>query len=206
VSGGQHGLLSNAATCLFDSVGNGNVAPIRTIAGAATLINGPEGIAVGSAGDFYVELNNAGNSPPIPGNSILYFAAGANGNVAPTRDITGAATTLNNPEGVAVDSSNNIYVTNNSGSVLVFAAGATGNVAPIRSISGSSTTLGTFGARGIALDSAGNIYVGGSICGNISQASAVSVFAGGASGNVAPLRTITGALTTLNCNTGISVN
>jgi sugar lactone lactonase YvrE len=193
--------ISNAGSdtvVVFAAGANGNVAPIRTIAGALTLIAGPQGIVVGSAGDFY---DVQGDS-----NAILYFAAGASGNVAPTRNISGAATTLAAPEGLALDSSNTIYVASNGSSVLVFAAGATGNVAPIRSISGSSTTLNTFGARGIALDTAGNIYAGGSICGNLTIPSAVTVFAAGANGNVAPLRQITGALTTLNCMMGISVN
>ena len=80
-------------------------------------------------------------------NSITAYAAGANGNVAPSAGISGAATGLNFPEGVALDAAGKIYVANfNPTSITVYAAGATGNVAPSATISGAATGLnGPFG-------------------------------------------------------------
>ena len=90
--------------------------------------------------------------------SVTVYAAGANGNVAPVRTISGSATNLDDPEGIALDSDLNTYVVNaHNNSVTVFAAGANGDATPIQTISGSETGLNDPG--GIALDSQRNIYV-----------------------------------------------
>jgi sugar lactone lactonase YvrE len=70
------------------------------------------------------------------------YAAGANGNVAPSRVIAGSNTGLQTPTGVALDSAGNIYVSTNANkSVVVFAASASGNATPIRTIAGTNTGL-----------------------------------------------------------------
>lgn len=58
---------------------NGAIAPAATIAGAATTLSTPSGVALDATGNIYV-ANAAG--------SIAVFAAGANGNVAPVQSIT----------------------------------------------------------------------------------------------------------------------
>ncbi len=64
-----------------------------------------------------------------------YRAAGSDGDVAPAATIAGADTGLAGPDGLAVDSSGNIYVSNGyggpagSGTVSVYAA-AVGPVGP----------------------------------------------------------------------------
>jgi len=59
------------------------------------------------------------------------FAANASGNAAPLRTISGSATGLNVPSGIALDVSGNMYVANaNGNSVTEYAAAAAGNVAP----------------------------------------------------------------------------
>ncbi|HMA29924.1 MAG TPA: hypothetical protein VKS23_08670, partial [Thermoanaerobaculia bacterium] len=66
------------------------------------------------------------------GNSIMVYARTANGNVAPLRTIAGAATGLNAPDGLAVDTVNNeLVVANQGNSVTVYARTANGNVAPL---------------------------------------------------------------------------
>jgi hypothetical protein len=73
---------------------------------------------------------------------ILVFAPAASGNTAPIAQISGAATTIMFPEGMAVDANDNIYVSDcTDQAVLVFAAGSNGNVAPAATIKGASTTL-----------------------------------------------------------------
>jgi sugar lactone lactonase YvrE len=70
------------------------------------------------------------------------YAAGAGGNVAPTRTIAGSSTGLSTPTGIALDASGNIYVTTNGNrSVVVFAPSASGNVTPLRTIEGGATGL-----------------------------------------------------------------
>jgi hypothetical protein len=133
----------------------------------------------------------------VGANSIPTWLNNTTGNIAPTTNIVGAATTLNLPTGVAVDGSW-IYVANrDNNSVDVFPIGATGNVAPTRSIQGAATTFDD--PYGVAVDGSW-IYVANE------NNDSVDVFPIGATGNVAPTRSIQGAATTLNLPTGVAVD
>jgi hypothetical protein len=86
--------------------------------------------------------------------------------------------------------------------ILIFAAGAANNVAPARTISGSATGLHSWG---IGL---GETYVAWFPDGSlgvsdfdITDVTSLYVFAPGASGNAAPVRTITGGATGINVDT-----
>jgi hypothetical protein len=177
---------------------NGNVAPIRTLSGSNTGLNIPSVVALDRNGKIYVA--NSG-SP----SSVTVYAAGANGNVAPIKTISGSNTGLSTPFGIAFDAGLNIYVTNAGNfSVTVYANGAHGNVAPIRTISGSNTGINL--PEEIALDASGKIYVANCGCGSTSAPSSVTVYAAGANGNVAPIRTISGIATGLDQPVGITVH
>ncbi len=173
----------------------GNISPDRNISGAATLQNWSSGIWLDSAADRLYVVSSGSNA-------ILVFnnASRATGNIAPSRNITGAATTLNTPGGIWLDSANDsLYVVNGLNSILVFTAStANGNVAPARTISGAATTLNNPYGQ-IWLDAADDrLYVTNGL------ASSILVFtASTASGNVAPARTIAGAATTLGAPQGI---
>ncbi|MGQ0548671.1 MAG: beta-propeller fold lactonase family protein [Armatimonadota bacterium] len=145
----------NNSVTVYAATANGNIAPIRTISGGATGLNGPSGVALDGAGNLYV----ANFSPfPIPSHSVTVYAAGANGNVAPIRTISGAATGLNMPADVVTDGVGTLYVANNGGNtVTVYGAGATGNVFPIRTIIGAATGLS--GPTGLTVDGVGILYV-----------------------------------------------
>ena len=128
-------------------------------------------------------------------------------NEAPTATISGSNTGLVSPEGIALDSSRNIYVADDSAaSVFVYPAlgSSTGllNEAPTATISGSNTGLNT--PYGIALDSSGNIYVADTL--------AASVFVypplGSSTGllNEAPTATISGSNTGLSYPEGIALD
>ena len=136
------------------------------------------------------------------GNSVVVFTPPANTtvNVAPTLNITGALTGLDDPHRTAIDAKGNIYVTNFNGtpSVSIFAAGATGNVAPTATISGANTGLD--GPSGIALDSAGKIYVANS------DSNSITVYAAGATGNATPTVTIYGTNTGLQFPNGLALD
>ena len=91
-------IYSNAATA------NGNVAPVAIISGANTTLSGPNQIVVDAApggGELYVADPTAG--------SVDIFAnlAAANGNIAPTRRLTGTGVTQGaaapTARGVALD-------------------------------------------------------------------------------------------------------
>ena len=186
--------FNNNSISVFNNAGSadGNIYPDRTVIGAATLLNEPSSIWLDKASDrLYVADYNA--------SSILVFnnASTINGNAAPARVISGAATTLNAPYSVLYDAgSDSLYVPDCvTNSVLIFNSASTinGNVAPSRSISGASTTLAC--PLTVWYDATSDqLYVSNY------DGQSVSVFsnASTATGNVAPSRTITGGNTTLS--------
>jgi hypothetical protein len=92
----------------------------------------------------------------------MEFAAGSKGNVAPIATIAGENTSIDNADGVTIDKTGRIYVSNSGGnSILIFAAGSNGNVAPGTIISGANTQLKS--PAWVTLDSAQNLYVANSI-------------------------------------------
>jgi DNA-binding beta-propeller fold protein YncE len=138
------------------------------------------------------------------GDTVTVYARTANGNTAPLRTISGAATGLSTPRGLAVDTVNNELAVANAGSggngsITVYPLAANGNVAPLRTISFATVSNNTIG---LALDAVNNeffVAIG-------SPTNSVLVFARTANGNVAPLRTISGAATGLNNPFGVAVD
>ena len=124
---------------IFDPKAIGNAAPTAILGGSNTQIYYVRGVAVDTVGNIYVASlaqPAATNAPTFGGTpSILVFAAGATGNVAPTRVITGTSTSLGSGviHNLRVDSAGNIYILSGT-SILKFASGATGNVAPAETI------------------------------------------------------------------------
>ena len=165
------------------------------------------GIAVD--GKEYVYVINFGT---IGDPSITIYPPGSNGNIAPVRTITGAATGLSQPAGVAIDSARFIYAVNTDGgpvapggSITIYAPDAEGNATPVRVISGTSgSNLTDLDApSAIALDPAGNIYVAnnGSTDG-MGGADSVTIYATNSSGNVKPMARISGRLWSTDEATG----
>ena len=186
--------LSNSNICVFNgaSMANGNISPDRNIAGAATLLTGPEGMWLDTASDrLYI--------PNWNGNNVLVFnnASTTNGNTAPSRTISGPSTMLNIPTGIWLDAaSDTLYVANfGSSSIIVFntASMISGDVAPFRTVSGASTTFNY--PQSLWLDTASDTLYVGDIGSN-----AILVFSNASmiSGDVAPSRTISGASSTLS--------
>jgi hypothetical protein len=130
---------------------------------------------------------------------IFGFPEGSNGNVAPTVTIGGSKTKLYEPLGFAVDSTGKIYVANDGGNrdneVLIFPAGANGNVAPTV-LGGSKVKIQR--TEGVAIDASDNLYV------SDWKANAIYVWKKGATGNVKPIRTISGAKTLLDVPCGMA--
>jgi hypothetical protein len=88
--------------------------------------------------------------------------------------------------------------------VKVFPLAANGNVAPTRTIAGSNT--GIHDIAGIALDTQGELYVADGGAGTVVAAGSILVFKSGATGNVAPIRTIAGANTQITSPSSIAVD
>jgi sugar lactone lactonase YvrE len=106
----------------------GNEAPVRTITGGYTKLNGPGGLAIDSKGNVYVPNRwGAGTG------SVTIYGPEADGDVRPLRMIAGPATGLQSPAAVALGQRDTLYVLN-AGSVTVYAPGVRGNAVPVRTI------------------------------------------------------------------------
>ena len=136
--------------------------------GSAAQFNAPQGIAVDSSGNVYVaDMNNTRIRKITPSGLVSTLAGSTTGNT----DGQGIAAKFNQPAGVAVDSSGNVYVAE-------FAGRKVRKITP----SGLVSTLAvTGGLTGITLDSNGNIYVTETLKNQISKitpSGTVSVLAG----------------------------
>ncbi len=196
---------SPEAVTVYGADATGNAAPIATIAGSNTGLHDAEGgIPVDAAGRLYVP--NIGSTDS--GDTITVYASGAGGNVTPTATIAGTNTGLSAPFGVALDAAGQVYVANagrsGNGSITVYTPGATGNVTPTATIAGGNTGLTS--PLSIALDAAGQLYVMNvTIVSNVAYYK-VTVYAAGATGNIAPIRLIGGGNTGLSSPLGMAVD
>lgn len=133
--------------------------------------------------------------------SITEYAAQSSGNVSPIATISGSATGLNEPVGLAVDSQGNIYASNfnyPNFSVTVYSAGSNGNVAPAATIAGPATSL--VYPEGVALDPIGNVYASNL---NDFQTFVLTVFPPNSNGNATPSRVIQGVAPHLSFPVGL---
>jgi 6-phosphogluconolactonase (cycloisomerase 2 family) len=138
----------------------------------------------------------AANAPA----ELNVFAANPVGtsNATPVATINGSSTGMDNPFGVALDASGQVYVANYGdyapaiSSITVYAANPIGtlNEAPLATIAGSNTAL--VNPTSVAVDASGRIYVGNS-------GASITVYAANPSGalNEAPIATIGGSNTGL---------
>lgn len=79
--------------------------------GTAAQFNSPEGVAVDSLGNVYVaDTLNFVIRKITPAGVVSTFAGGGGGGAAGLTNGTGTAAQFNSPQGVATDSSNNVYV------------------------------------------------------------------------------------------------
>lgn len=139
--------------------------------------------------------------------SVNIYSLDQHGVTRPIEHIRGAKTGLLGAGAVALDADHNVYVADISGSyqsaILVYPAGQYGNIAPVRTITGPDTDMGI--ATGLAVDSAGNIYVTSWFTSS-SCAGSVTEYAAGASGDAAPIAEIKGPETELCVTGGIAVD
>lgn len=104
---------------VYPAKANGNAKPSAVIAGYATGIAAPSAIAVSKRGNIFVANQgpmacSCGCFPTGQG-SITVYAPGSAANAKPIATIQGALTQIGIPEGVSVDSSENIYVFDEGG-------------------------------------------------------------------------------------------
>jgi len=175
-----------ASIIAFKAKANGNVAPVVTITGSQTELNSPDAMALDKKGNVYT-ANDSGTQESF---KVYVFAAGSNGNAKPKRIVGGSKTNLGPTEGITLDSSDNLWVSNYSADAITeYKAGAKGNVKPIDTISGGNTQLNV--PVGMVFDKTGRVYVANKF------GASVVAFASGASGNATPVVSIAGSNTGL---------
>ena len=146
-----------ANVSVFAATASGAATPVNTIAGALTQLTNPNAIAVDAAKNIYVT-----NVSKTTG-TILVFASGATGNVAPGRVISPGAN-LSFFYGVALDASGNVYATAgqdngvsiNSPAIVEYAGGVVGSATAMKTITSSGALTN---GLDIAVDGKGNMYV-----------------------------------------------
>jgi hypothetical protein len=128
--------------------------PIRTISGPSANLYGAGLMAVDGPGNIYLWQSDYTRTKPA---TIVEFAAGADGNVAPIRTIEVAQYPSGNgagfPAGLGVDGEGNIIfavanlpttsggISTESDTIAVFTPGQTSNATPARTISGPASQL-----------------------------------------------------------------
>jgi sugar lactone lactonase YvrE len=163
--------------------------------GSAAQFNQPYAITIDAAGNFYVgdrinhairKITSAGVVTTIAGNGI---AGNSNG--------TGSAASFNEPLGVSVDVSGNVYVADYINSLLrkITPAGVVTTLTPITNI------------FGVTVDAAGNIYCaqyGNHVVSKYSSTGVYTIFAG--QGGIGGTADGTGAAATFNFPAGITID
>ncbi|HEV2988164.1 MAG TPA: hypothetical protein VG759_06970 [Candidatus Angelobacter sp.] len=172
---------------------SGNSPPVRTI-----------GLGFAASAIFFDGTNDRLFIADKAGNTVRIYdgASLLNGAVAANRILSGAATQLNKPAGLQLDTAGRLIVSNNGApSITVYANAAiiNGNVVPTAAISGSNTNLGA--PTQMILN---NGTTGGDLHVADGKTAAVLVFTNiaGANGNIAPARSISGSSTGLDRSAG----
>jgi sugar lactone lactonase YvrE len=133
--------------------------------GRIARFNYPQGIAADAAGNMYVADNINSTIRKITAAGVVSTLAGVARKPGTSDSIPGPAQ-FATPRGMAVDSTGNVYVAD-SGNVTIRKITSAGQVTTLAgtpgttgSSNGTSATTATFGnPTGIAVDSAGNVYV-----------------------------------------------
>ncbi|HXT12950.1 MAG TPA: Ig-like domain-containing protein [Candidatus Angelobacter sp.] len=154
--------------------------------GAAASFNSPFGMAVDSSGAIYVSDSGANIIRKISPSGLVTTFAGLAG-VAGTNNGTGTAARFNEPDGLAIDSNNNLYVADTLNDVIrkISPDGVVTTFAGSLGKPGSADKTGTAASFrfpiGVAVGQDGTVYVADS--GNytireVTPAGAVSTLAG----------------------------
>ena len=135
--------------------------------GSAARFNGPAGMAVDTNGNVYVADSGNNTIRKVTPSGVVTTLAGLAGS-AGSADGTNSAARFNGPYGVAVDSAGNVYVADTYNDTIrkVTPVGTNWVVTTLAGLAGSSGSAdGTNSAArfnypaGVAVDSAGNLYV-----------------------------------------------
>ena len=144
--------------------GSAGLAGSQDGTGSSARLNQPTGVAVDAAGNVYVaDTGNATIRKITPGGAVTTLAGSptSRGN----QDGSGGSATFNQPGGLAVDRSGNLYVADSFNATIrkITATGVVSTLAGSATLRGDADGIGS-AARfnfpgGLAVDAAGNLYV-----------------------------------------------
>ncbi len=164
----------------------GTAGAAATTASVPSGFNEPFSVAVDSSGTVYVADTNNGAIRKISASGVVTTLAGGNG--PGYADGVGAAAKFKEPRGIALDSSGNLYVADYENNV-VRKVTATGVVTTLAggydtpgTVDGQGANARFMSLNGIAVDSAGNVFVadaGSRAIRKITASGLVSTFVGG---------------------------
>ena len=157
--------------------------------GNAARFYSPNGVAVDSSGNLYVADTGNHTIRKITSGGVVTTVAGLAG-VEGSDDGIGSAARFRSPQGVAVDSAGNLYITDRRNCTIrkIDSSGAvTTPVGSINqcglSVDGTGNAARFYSPFGVAVDSAGNLYVSdsgsdSSTIRKVSSGAVVTTFAG----------------------------
>ncbi len=196
------GVVTTLAGSIWGGSSNGT--------GTAALFYGPDGVAVDGSGNVYVaDFGNNLIRKIAPGAVVTTLA----GSMAyGSSNGVGTAASFNGPQGVAVDASGNVYVADRYNNMIrVITSGGLVSTLAGTSSPGSANGTGTgasfYWPQGVAVDGAGNVYVGDSLNNlirKITPGGMVSTLAGQA--GVTGATNATGTAATFNYPIGVAVD
>jgi 6-phosphogluconolactonase (cycloisomerase 2 family) len=119
----------------YSATANGIVSPTAVITG----LNSPQGIAIDTKGRIYVTDSD----------SVVVYAANANGAATPIRKISGSQTLMNGVAGLTLHNSEITVANAGNDSITVYPQNGNGDIAPLRQIVGPTTGLSS--PQGVAV-------------------------------------------------------
>jgi secreted PhoX family phosphatase len=143
------------------------VTPAGVVTTLSTDFSGPTGVAVDTNGNVYVADYYSDTIRKMTPSGVVTIIAGLSG-VPGSADGTNSVARFNEPYGVAVDSAGNLYVADYFNSTIrkVTPVGANWVVTTLAgwagsfgSADGTGSAAGFYYPPGVAVDSAGNLYV-----------------------------------------------
>ncbi len=165
--GGSNPGPSNPVVTVTTLAGSGTAGSTNAT-GTVASFNGPFGVAVDTTGNVYVAEFTSHLIRKVTSAGVVSTLAGTAGSSG-SANATGTAASFNSPESVAVDSTGNVYVADTFNHLIrkITPAGVVTTLAGSSGVFGSTNATGTAasfnGPSGVAVDSAGNVYVADSL-------------------------------------------